>query len=210
MHSKIGKTTINNYSVFQSDQNRSASSKPYQKLIEQSKHKQLLETLALVEDDIRKQGINIDLNDARKLQQKKFGVDPTKHALQENLPTDPDEDLRNSKNRDSKDKEYMAEQIEIFEAKIKSKKGQSQPFNVIPRDNKNIKQRFYGENSSPGHVYYPKHENIQKKQLSNVRMVLESNSRRVDEKPRAECMAVDSQHTCSYKARSVLRNAKRD
>lgn len=28
----------------------------------------LLETLALVEDDIRKQGINIDLNDARKLQ----------------------------------------------------------------------------------------------------------------------------------------------
>ena len=78
----------------------------------------------------------------------------------------------------------------------------------MSRDNKNIKSRFYGENLSPGHVYYPKHENILKKELSNVRMVMETNGRRVEEKPSAECMAVDSQHTCSYHARKVLRNAK--
>ena len=48
--------------------NKEKASKPYQKIIEQSKQMKLLETLALVEDDIRKQGINIDLNDARKLQ----------------------------------------------------------------------------------------------------------------------------------------------
>ena len=68
---------------------------------------------------------------------------------------------------------------------------------------------YYGENSSPGHVYFPKHKNILKKELSNVKMVLESSKRRLEEKPRAECMAVDSQHTCSYHARSILRNARK-
>ena len=125
------------------------------------------------------------------------------------LPEEPEkEDKQEDDLKASKDSQYMAEQIEMFNNKISAKKGQSRAFNSVTRDDKSIAIKYYGEGLSPGHVYYPNPKNVQKKELSNVKMVDSQTERRVKKANRAECLSLNGNHTCSYKVRSILRDAK--
>ena len=107
-----------------------------------------------------------------------------------------------------KEKDEVTKDLDYFTNKITSKKGQQQSFNVIPRDDKFIQGRYYGNQSTLGPNYRPNYRSVERNYGSDVKMT-ESNVVPRDKVLRLpECM-LSHETLCNYDMRQVVKILKK-